>query len=87
MNLVIGKDQETTKQNVATLNALVSRLVKKKVEEKFKENGRDPGKGSAGAGPEDNPWSKDHFNMTKQMEMEINDPDRAKTLKALAGIK
>lgn len=35
----------------------------------------------------DNPWSKEGFNLTKQMEMERSDPAKASQLKAAAGIK
>ena len=40
--------------------------------------------GGAGGG-KDNPWSKENWNLTKQMELEINDPELAKSLKASAG--
>ena len=46
--------------------------------------GLDAGKGGAGGG-KDNPWSKENWNLTKQMELEINDPELAKSLKASAG--
>lgn len=86
VTLVLGKDEASTKKNVEALSALVERLVKAKVAEKFKENGRDPGKGSSG-GSDDNPWQEGHINYTKQMEIEATDPEKAKQMKAAAGIK
>lgn len=84
--LVIGDDEDGTKANVKTLKAVVDRLVKAQVEKKFKDNGRDPGKGASGAG-DDNPWSKDHYNFTRQMQIEISNPELARQLKAAAGVK
>ena len=86
VSLVLGDTEESTKKNVAALSALVERLVKAKVAEKFKEGGREPGKGSSG-GTEDNPWAEGHVNYTKQMEIEARDPEKAKQLRAAAGIK
>ena len=86
VSLVLGDTEESTKKNVAALSALVERIVKAKVAERFKEAGRDPGKGSSG-GAEDNPWAEGHVNYTKQMEIEAADPEKAKQLKAAAGIK
>ena len=86
VSLVLGDTEESTKKNVAALSALVERLVEMKVKQKFKDNGRDPGKGSTGSS-EDNPWAEGHVNYTKQMEIEATDPEKAKQLKAAAGIK
>lgn len=86
VTLVLGDTEENTKKRVAALSSLVERLVKAKVAEKFKEGGRNPEKGSSGGG-EDNPWAEGHINYTKQMEIEASDPERAKQLKAAAGIR
>ena len=86
VSLVLGDTEENTKKNVAALSALIERIVKAKVAERFKAAGRDPGKGSSG-GTEDNPWAEGHVNYTKQMELEATDPEKAKQLKAAAGIK
>ena len=86
VTLVLGDTEENTKKRVSALSALVERLVKAKVAEKFKEGGRNPEKGSAG-GSEDNPWTEGHINYPKQMEIEAADPERAKQLRAAAGIK
>ncbi len=86
VSLVLGEDEAATKAKVATLQKLVNKLVKAAVDQRFKEAGRDPSHG--GGSPEaDNPWAEGHINYTKQMEIESNDPEKARQLKAAAGIK
>lgn len=87
VELVLAADAEGTNKNVASLAALVDRLVKAKVEEKFKEGGRVPGKGSSGSGTDDNPWMEGHINYSRQMEIEAEDPEKAKLLMAAANKK
>lgn len=84
--LVKGKDEDSTDANVKALKALVDKMVKAKVDATFKAGGRTPETGAEGGG-EDNPWSPNSFNLTKQMELEASDPAKAKVLKAAAGIK
>lgn len=86
VNLVLGTDTDATKKNVEALAALVDRLVKAEVEKRFKESGRDPDKGGNPAGGEANPWKEGSINFTEQMKIEINDPEKAKRLKAAAGV-
>jgi len=45
-----------------------------------------PGGKNAGGSP-DNPWKKDSFNLTHQMEILNKEPDKAKRLKAEAGVE
>lgn len=66
------------------LQKFAQRIIKNTTDGIYKTNGRIPGKGGAGGG-KDNPWSKENWNLTKQMELEINDPELAKSLKASAG--
>lgn len=88
VDLVIGKDTDATEKNVRALQDLVNKLVKAEVEKRFKDSGREPGHGNGGTGGgSDNPWKAGSINYTKQMEIEATDPDRAKLLKAAAGVK
>lgn len=86
VSLVLGEDEAATKAKVATLQKLVNKLVKAAVDQRFKEAGRDPSHGS-GSPDSNNPWADGHINYTKQMEIESNDPEKARQLKAAAGIK
>ena len=45
------------------------------------------GNGSGGAGHGENPWKKDTFNLTKQGQIYKQDPARARSLMAAAGVK
>lgn len=81
VDFVLANDEENIDKKVKSLSALICARVKKEVEKTFKESGREPGKGSS-AGANDNPWSKESWNLTKQMELELKDPEKAKTLKA-----
>lgn len=82
--LVNAGDEESIDNNIKALKALVDKLVKAEVEKTFKDNGRNPEKGAAG-GADDNPYMANTFNLSKQMEIELTNPELAKKLKAAAG--
>lgn len=87
LDMVKGTDEESTNANIKALKALVDRLVKAEVDKTFKTNGRNPETGNGGTGKDDeNPYMKDSFNFTKQMELENSNPELAKKYKAAAGI-
>lgn len=68
---------------VDTLSELIDGMVQERVTAKLKENSTTPGSGRTG-NPDENPWSKDKFNLTKQAEILKSDPARAKELQELA---
>ena len=82
--LVQAGDTESIDSNIKALKALVDKLVKAEVEKTFKQNGRSPEKG-AGGGSDNNPYAANTFNLSKQMELELTNPELAKQLKAAAG--
>lgn len=84
LSLVNGNDEESIDANIKALKSLVDKLVKAEVEKTFKGNGRKPEKGSEGS-MDDNPYSSNSFNLSKQMELELKNPELAKKLKAAAG--
>lgn len=85
VDFVIGSSEADIDARVKSFGALVNKLVKAKVDETFKQHGRNPEQG-AGAG-EKNPWMKDSWNITAQMNLELSNPELAKQLKAAAGVK
>ena len=82
--LVNAGDEATIDSNIKALKALVDKLVKAEVEKTFKVNGRKPEQGNSGAG-DDNPYMDNTFNLSKQMELELTNPELAKKYKAAAG--
>lgn len=84
VEFVLGEDETTIDLKVKALQKFAQRVAKNTTDGIYKANGRTPGKGNAGGGS-DNPWSKESWNLTKQMELEISNPELAKTLKAGAG--
>ena len=84
--LVGGNDEATIDANIKALKSLIDKLVKAEVEKTFKGNGRNPEKGAGGAGGDNNPYAANTFNLSKQMELELTDPELAKKLKAAAGV-
>lgn len=84
VEFVLGEDETTIDLKVKALQKFAQRVAKNTTDGIYKANGRTPGKGNTGGGS-DNPWSKDSWNLTKQMELEISNPELAKTLKAGAG--
>ena len=83
VSLVLGEDSTVIDENVKALGGMVAELVAAKVDKIFKDGGTTPRKGGGG-GNEPNPWSKATFNLTKQMEIENADPEKAERLKGLA---
>lgn len=86
VEFVMAEDEERIDTKVKAFSRLVDKLVKAEVERTFKKNGGKPGGGSGGGGTADNPYKKETFNLTKQMELEMNSPEEAKKLMAEAGV-
>ena len=83
VNFVLGADEREIDSRVKAFGELVKKFVAAEVDKTFKDNGRNPSK-SAKGGSEINPYMKDTFNLTKQMELEVTDPEKAKALQAAA---
>ena len=85
VDLVMGEDEEAISENVSALKKLVDSLVATEVDKAFKSTGRVPGKGKSG-GTQNNPFSKDTYNLTEQMRLLQENPELAEQLKAEAGV-
>lgn len=85
VDLVMGEDEEAISENVSALKKLVDSLVATEVDKAFKSTGRVPGKGKSG-GTQDNPFSKDTYNLTEQMRLLQENPELAEQLKTEAGV-
>lgn len=83
VNFVLGADEKEIDSRVKAFGELVKKFVAAEVDKTFKDNGRNPSK-SAKGGSEINPYMKETFNLTKQMELEATDPEKAKALQAAA---
>lgn len=84
VEFVLGEDETAIDLKVKALQKFAQRVAKNTTDGIYKANGRTPGKGNASGG-QDNPWSKEAWNLTRQMEMELKTPELAKTMKASAG--
>lgn len=85
VDFVIGGTEAEIDAKVKAFGGLVKKFVKAEVDKTFKQHGRNPEQG-AGAGDK-NPWAKDSWNITQQMNIELTNPELAKQLKAAAGVK
>lgn len=85
VDFVMGETEEDIEAKVKSFGALVKKLVKAEVDKTFKQHGRNPEQG-AGAGDK-NPWAKESWNITQQMNLELTNPELANQLKAAAGMK
>lgn len=83
ISLVIDEDREAIKANIKAVDAIIKAKVKAEVDKVYKDNSHTPGKAS-GNGGVTNPYAKSTFNLTEQMKLEIENPELAKQLKALA---
>ena len=85
VDFVMGENEADIEAKVKSFGALVKKLVKAEVDKTFKQHGRNPEQGG-GAGDK-NPWAKETYNITQQMNLELTNPELAKQLKAAAGVK
>lgn len=83
VNFVLGSDEAEIDSRVKAFGDLVKKFVASEVDKTFKDTGRNPQRGG-GSGSEYNPYAKETFNLTKQMELELADPEKAKRLQAAA---
>lgn len=83
VDFVMSDDTETIDKRVKAFGDLVRKLVTAEVDKKFKSNGRIPNTGSSGGG-NNNPFSKESFNLTEQMRILSENPELAKQLQATA---
>lgn len=83
IEFVLGEDETAIDIKVKALEKFAKKIAKRTTDDIYRTNGREPGRGNTSGGKE-NPWSKESWNLTKQMEIEINNPELAKTMKASA---
>ena len=81
--LVVAEGQDQIDGRIQALGDLVKKCVRVEVDKTFKQGGRNPIKGSGGI--MDNPYSREGYNLTRQMWLESEEPETAKALKAAAG--
>ncbi|WP_061293668.1 DUF4355 domain-containing protein [Clostridium botulinum] len=75
----IGQDEEATNKNLETLEKVFTDKLETTVKERLKDNSYTPPSGGAGV---NNPWSKEHFNLTKQAQVLKENPELAAQLKS-----
>lgn len=85
VDFVMGEDETAINEKVKAFKDLFEKAVKTEVEKRFKENGYTP-KQSTSLNGGVNPYMKEQFNLTKQMELETTNPELAAQLKAAAGV-
>lgn len=83
VDFMLGKDEETTIQNLAKLETVFNARLQELVKEKVKDNAYVPPKSDGNTG-DNNPYATKTFNLTKQMQLEMSNPDLAKQLKEQA---
>ena len=90
VDFVMGADEAEIDDRVKSFKKLfndaVNKAVTSEVNKRFKEAGRTIQHGNTLNGGK-NPWAKDQFNITAQMQIEATNPELAAQLKAAAGVK
>lgn len=86
LDFVVSDTEETTNEKVKNFKALVDKLVENATNKRFKDNGRELSGGSSKQ-MSDNPWKKESWNITKQMNLELENPKLAEALKQEAGFR
>lgn len=86
IDFVMGEDETEINTKVKSFKELFDKAVTAEVNKRFKENGYTPTKGSNLNGGV-NPYTKEQWNLTTQMSIELSNPEMAAQLKAAAGVK
>lgn len=81
--ITIGDTEEAVNTNVSNFVTAFEAAVTDQVNAKFTANGRIIVKAADTDYKGKNPFSKEHFNLTEQAKLEVENPDLAKQLKAL----
>ena len=79
IDFIIADDKDKIDLKVKTFKLLFDKFVKNEVERTFKSSGRNPEKGNMSI--TENPYKKETFNLTKQIELEQKNPELAETLR------
>ena len=90
VDFVMGENEEAINDKVKAFKQLfdkaVTKAVNAEVNKRFKDSGYTPKKGENLNGGV-NPYTKEQFNFTMQMQLESTNPELAAQLKAQAGVK
>lgn len=90
VDFVMGEDETEIDGKVKAFKELFTKAVNKavdaEVKKRFKEGGYTPKKGDGLSG-EVNPFKAETLNVTEQIRLKINDPEKAARLMAAAGVK
>lgn len=87
VDFVMGEDETEINAKVKSFKELFDKAVTAEVNKRFKEAGYTPNKGNNSLNGGVNPYTKEQFNLTEQMNIETTNPELAAQLKAAAGIK
>lgn len=90
VDFVMGADETEINDRVKSFKKLftsaVDKAVNAEVTKRFKDAGRQPQQGNTLNGGK-NPYTKEQFNLSEQMRIEIENPELATQLKVAAGVK
>ena len=82
VEFVMANDETEIKNRVKAFKELFNKAVTAEVNKRFKENGYQPKKGGDLNGGK-NPYTKEQWNLTEQMSIEISNPELAAQLKMM----
>lgn len=85
-DFVLADSEDSIVERVKTLKTFMDEAVQAEVQATFKNHSGIPGGGGGAGGSANNPWSKEHFNLTEQGKMFREDPERARQMAAQHGI-
>ncbi|MGJ0908860.1 DUF4355 domain-containing protein [Clostridium botulinum] len=79
VDFLVGADEDSTTKNIDLFKEKFTNKLETTVKERLKDNSYTPPSGDAGV---NNPWSKEHFNLTKQAQILKENPELAAQLKS-----
>lgn len=84
VDFVMGSDESAIDAKVKVFAKVINKFVAAGMNKRYKDMGRTPNGGSSSGSGSNNPFSKEHFNLTQQMQIMRDNPELAKQLQAAA---
>lgn len=80
----MGSDESAIDAKVKVFAKVINKFVTAGMNKRYKDMGRTPNGGSSSGNGSNNPFSREHFNLTQQMQIMRDNPELAKQLQAAA---
>ena len=86
IRLVSGETEKDIEENVSDLSGAIEEILQNRIGKQIHSSGRKVTRSSGDVELSHNPWAKGSFNLTEQMQIQINNPELAQKLMTQANL-